>query len=45
MTLKDYYAFSKVHGAKTIRKMAFEEHKERENDQKLTSDQKPLNKR
>jgi len=25
--------------------MAFEEHKERENDQKLTSDQKPLNKR
>jgi len=27
MTLRDYCAFSKVHEAKTIRKMAFEEHK------------------
>ncbi len=42
MTLRDYYAFFKVFGAKTIRKMAFEEHKERENDQKLTSDQSSL---
>jgi len=29
MILRDYYAFFKVHEAKTIRKMTFEEHKER----------------